>query len=387
MCRIGIDARMLGPRPKGIGRYIWELCKGLDKALPEAAFVLYSRVPTGLPRISSRWTERVDSSRGAIKIPNTLWGVTRVGFLSQRDHLDGFWGGTGLIPLIGLRTRSILTVHDLVYRIQPHTTSAKAKWAARLFFQASVKKADSIVCNSNGTSRRLESFLGRPADAVVRPGVSTTFRKLPIGKIARALSAMEIRCPYILAVGTWEPRKGLQHLIPAFLSLSKETALKEHTLVVVGERGWKDGLITNLIEAAGEKVRALGFVDDESLAALYGGTDALIFPSSYEGFGIPILEARACGTRVVASDLPELREAGGDDTIYVPPTEQGIKLGILRALESDCPKPLPARMCGWSESAAIFANVLRGLASLNSAYRPQPRGAFPNYSTPTDTNR
>ena len=347
MCRIGIDARMLGPRPKGIGRYIWELCKGSGRKFAGSRVLSLQSSSYG----AAKNIFALDGARGFLrpKSPNTLWGVARVGFLSQRDNLDAFWGGTGLIPLIGLRTRSVLTVHDLVYRIEPQTTSAKAKWAARLFFQASVKKADFIVCNSNGTSRRLESFLSRPADAVVRPGVSTTFRKLPIGKIALALDAMQIPFPYILAVGTLEPRKGLQHLIPAFLSLSKDT-LKEHTLVIVGERGWKDGSLANLIEAAGNKVRALGFVDDESLAALYGGSDALIFPSSYEGFGIPVLEARACGTRVVASDLPELREAGGDDAIYVPPTEQGIKLGILKALESDRPEPLPAEICGWSRA-------------------------------------
>ena len=90
--------------------------------------------------------------------------------------------------------------------------------------------------------------------------------------------------------------------------------------------GWSD------CEAGAKRrctVRALGFVDDEALAVLYNGADALVFPSSYEGFGIPVLEPRACGTRVVTTDLPELREAGGDDAIYVPPTSHALQFDEL----------------------------------------------------------
>ena len=356
--RVGVDARMLGIRPKGIARYIWELCKALDKALPEAEFFLYCRTPTGLPKISSRWHERLDISLAAKRLPNSLWGALRVGFLTRSDDLSVFWGGTGLLPLVGLRAPSVLTVHDLVYNLAPSTTSARARWAARLFFRASARKADSIVCNSQGSRRRLEALLGRGADAVIRPGVSEVFRKKSGAEILRGLRALAVTTPYLLAVGTWEPRKGLQRLIPAFLGLANEGLLQSHILVLAGERGWKDGPIANLVQSGGARIRALGFVDDEALAVLYNGADALVFPSSYEGFGIPVLEAQACGARVVTTDLPELREAGGDDAIYVPPTQHGVRAGILAALASNCPKPLSPCECGWEESARVFANVL-----------------------------
>jgi glycosyltransferase involved in cell wall biosynthesis len=260
-----------------------------------------------------------------------------------------------------------LTVHDLVYNLEPGTTSRRARWAAYLFFRASVRKASSIVCNSHGSARRLEAFLGRGADAVIRPGVSELFRKKSDAEILPVLHALRVPRPYLLAVGTWEPRKGLQRLIPAFLRLAEEGLLQGHTLALAGERGWKDGPIVKLVQRGGGRIRPLGFVDDEALAALYSGADALIFPSSYEGFGIPVLEARACGTRVVATDLPELREAGGDDAIYIPPTEHGIRVGVLQALASSRPKPLPARECGWAESARIFAGVLTGTRAVGAS--------------------
>jgi glycosyltransferase involved in cell wall biosynthesis len=367
--RVGIDARMLGIRPKGIGRYIWELSKAVDKALPEAEFFVYSRMPTGLPRISPRWHERVDRSAAAKRLPNSFWGALRVGFLTRSDDLSVFWGGTGLLPLVGLRARSVLTVHDLVYNLEPWTTSGRARWAAHLFFRASVRKANSIVCNSHGSARRLEACLGRAADAVIRPGVSEIFRKKSDAEILPVLHELRVPRPYLLAVGTWEPRKGLERLIPAFLSLADEGLLQGHTLALAGERGWKDGPIVKLVQRGGERIRPLGFVDDEALAVLYSGADALVFPSSYEGFGIPVLEARACGTRVVATDLPELREAGGDDTIYVPPTEHGVRVGVLQALASNRPEPLPPRECSWAESARIFARVLTRTQAISAGHR------------------
>jgi glycosyltransferase involved in cell wall biosynthesis len=385
--RLGIDGRMLSPQPKGIGRYIWELCKALDKVMPDAEFLIYSRQPTSLPRISERWRECVDPSGTASRLPSSAWGVSRVGFLARRDKVNTFWGGTGLIPLAGLTARSVLTVHDLVHRIEPKTTSLKARWAARLFFRASVRSADAIVCNSQGSARRLEQFLGRAADAIVRPGVSGSFRRKTEAEIVRVLRSLGISRPYLLTVGTWEPRKGLQRLIPAFLTLSAGPQLSKHTLVVAGERGWKDKSIVKLVQESGERIRATGFVDDESLAALYSGADALIFPSSYEGFGIPVLEARACATRVVATDLAELREAGGEGTIYVPPTQQGIQLGILRALASPRPKPIAASKSSWIESARVLAKVF---TSADCTVPSDVRSIAPtalNIDNPTDFGR
>ena len=231
---------MLGAKPKGIGRYIWELCKALDKALPEAEFFLYGRAPTGLPRISSRWHDRLDVSAAAKRLPNSLWGVLRVGFLTRRDNLSVFWGGTGLLPLVGLRARSVLTVYDFVYTLQPRTTSARARWAARLFFRASVRRANSIVCISHGSARRLEGLLGRGSDAIIHPGVSEAFRKKSNAEVQSVLRGLLVPTPYLLAVGTWEPRKGLQRLIPAFLSLADEGRLRSHVLVL-SRRPWLEG--------------------------------------------------------------------------------------------------------------------------------------------------
>jgi glycosyltransferase involved in cell wall biosynthesis len=142
--------------------------------------------------------------------------------------------------------------------------------------------------------------------------------------------------------------------------------IANHKLLLVGDRGWKDSSIVELVRNS-ESVIRLGFVDDTSLAALYSGADALIFPSTYEGFGMPVLEARACGARVVTSDLPELREAGGDDAIYVTPTEQGICSGISLAVAMPKAKPIRWQDWNWTLSADALAEVLLDCAHTESA--------------------
>jgi glycosyltransferase involved in cell wall biosynthesis len=355
--RIGIDGRMLGGRPKGIARYIWELCKGLDLILPRAEFYLYSREPTGLSRISSRWHERAD--RGwARRLPKSLWAVTRPGFMARRDRLDVYWGGTGLIPLIGLSVRSVLSVHDLVYKLMPDAMSSRARWAMEMFFESSLSRADAVVTNSHGTAERLHAMMGYTADAVVLPGLSSAFKPQSETMIAAVLARHSLCRPYVLGVATLEPRKGLDALVRAFCGLQSKSELLDHTLVLVGDRGWRDTALTRLLNRSGSRISWQGFVEDEELVALYSGCDVFVYPSKYEGFGMPVLEARACGARVVTSDSPELREAGGNDAIYVTPSESGITSGILAALSSKRKVALDWRSQSWISSSAILADAL-----------------------------
>jgi glycosyltransferase involved in cell wall biosynthesis len=369
--RIGIDGRRLGPHLKGIGRYIWELCKGLDRVLPTAEFFLYSPTPLGLAAISRRWSIRVDGSRWG-RLPNNLWLVARAGLLSRRDRLDVFWGGTGLLPLVGLNTSTVLTVHDVVHRVAPQTMDFTALWATRLFFARSLARADAIVSNSAGTAKRLMESFGCKTAAVVRPGLSEVFQPRPKAHTDSVLIRHGVERPYLLSVCTWEPRKGLETLIRAFLGMKAEGQLAHHKLLLVGERGWKDSPIIELVHRS-ESILSLGYVDDMSLSALYKGASAFIYPSSYEGFGMPVLEARACGARVVTSDTPELHESGGEDAIYVDPTELGIRAGISLALETENTPAVDWHDWNWTRSASLLATVL-----LNRAETGKSRYARPN---------
>jgi glycosyltransferase involved in cell wall biosynthesis len=250
-------------------------------------------------------------------------------------------------------------------------------WAARLFFRSSVAKADSLLSNSEGTAKRLEKHFGYKVAAVVRPGLSTLFKPTAESEIRQILARYDVSKPYLLSVATWEPRKGLELLIRTFLGMKVAGLVSDHKLILVGERGWKDAAITELVRRNADSVVSLGFVEDQALAGLYRGAEAFVFPSKYEGFGMPVLEARACGTAVIASDLPELREAGGESGIYVEPTEEGIRDGILTALTKRPREELNWQDWSWSKSATILARVLVGPACSGNGHTQTHKAVVP----------
>jgi glycosyltransferase involved in cell wall biosynthesis len=209
----------------------------------------------------------------------------------------------------------------------------------------------------------LRRHLGRVAEGVVVPGIGHEFRPAAREVVESCRKRYGLEAPYLLSVAAWEPRKNLALLTESFLDLKLQGHLPGHRLVLAGQeaRRGMDDLRSLLRRDGGRDVVSLGYVPDADLPALYSGADALVLASSYEGFGMPVMEARACGTRVVATDIPELHEAGGDEATYVQPTRAGIREGILAALAGARPgsrSVLPT----WDRGAGILARTLAGTA-------------------------
>jgi glycosyltransferase involved in cell wall biosynthesis len=290
-----------------------------------------------------------------------LWLTLLAGRLCRRDSLDIFWGAVTLLPILGQQVRAISTLHDLNHMVVPSTMRASDLWGRRLLYRRSLARANEIIANSRGTADRMRSAYGRTAAAIVRPGVSRRFTPQSREIVAACLSKYGLRRPYLLAVGTREPRKNFETLVATYLKMKSDGLLRTHSLAMAGSRGWKDKRLRALLKCGkSQGVTILDYVDQNDLPALYSGAETMIFPSLYEGFGIPVLEARACGTRVVTTDIPELREAGGDEAIYVAPTPSGIREGIRAAL--DCaalPPPCREAMPSWKAGAATLAKVFK----------------------------
>ncbi len=359
--KIGIDGSTLVGNRAGVGRYVFELCRALDRQLPNAEFFVYSHVPIEMPVESQRWHSRVEPIQVFAKLRNILWLKFRSGKLCRKDGLDAFWACGTFLPKLPASVWSVVTVYDMNRWIVKDTMKWTAYIAHKLFIGRDITRAKCVTAISYGTAKRLNQILGRRAEFIVAPAISTKFFRPNEDTKADTLSKLGIQVPYFLAVGTLEPRKNLSMLIEVFVELKREGKIPTHKLILVGRKGWNDAALQTLInESKDAGINAIGFVADSDLSSLFAGAEAFVFPSIYEGFGMPVLEARACGARVIASDIPEIREAGGTGPLYIEPTHDALKTALLQ-VESN--KTLGGNAAGgvlpsWEDSAAALAQAL-----------------------------
>jgi glycosyltransferase involved in cell wall biosynthesis len=209
------------------------------------------------------------------------------------------------------------TIHDLVPLHHPEWTTARTRSMHARKYRNAARTCDVVFVNSAYTGRDVVETLGVPEERVhvARPAPKDAFR--PDG------AAADLGAPYVLTVATLEPRKNLQTLVEAHRLLGPELLL-----AIVGAEGWGE---QPLLDDA--RIRRLGFVSDEELARLYRGATVAVYPSRFEGFGIPVVEAMACGCAVVSSSHPSLDEASGEPAVRADPDDPaGLAAGIEQAI-------------------------------------------------------
>jgi glycosyltransferase involved in cell wall biosynthesis len=361
---IGIDGRAFYGQAAGTGRYVSELCIQLNDALPNARFLVYANKPLTLPFDLPRWSVKVDNHWGAKRWPAIVWLGLRVGRLVALDGVDVFWGAANFLPLgLPSRVRSVLTVYDFVHRLFPQTQTWRNKISLHTMLSRSISNAGRVVSISQGTADKLFKYHGRKTDAVVRPAASPLFVAPSDNKLQQWRLSSGVPARYVLSVSTLEPRKNLNGLLEAMLMLRSKGLAQNHALVLVGQLGWHSPGLTKRLEQAraqGLDIVLPGRVLDLDLPLWYAGAEVVVMPSIYEGFGIPVLEAARCGAKVVASDVPEMREAGGEWPIYVSPDPEGISDGIWQAISGSGPAPGPRPTWSWESEGLRMAQVLMG---------------------------
>ncbi len=244
--------------------------------------------------------------------------------LHSLDHVAPAWGPW----------RSVVTLHDLAFLIYPatHTAASRAYYAAT---GESVRRAERVIAVSQRTASDAVRLLGvDPARIrVVHEAAAPVFSPRPrdgLGPLAQRLGFdADPNRPYVLFVGTLEPRKNLPLLLEAFALLRREV---DAQLLVVGARGWLDEPIfaAHARSAVGDAARFVGALDEEDLAVLYSHAGVFALPSLYEGFGLPVLEAMACGAPVVCSNAGPLPEVAGDAAVLLKPEDPTAWADALR---------------------------------------------------------
>ncbi len=343
MGRILIDITAAVRQGAGIGRYARELTRAILRAFPEHRYILFYAGPVRFP---PAWVDAPHVRLRAAPLPEKgmVWLWHRLRLPLPLEALAGpadlVYSPDFLLPPTLPGRRTLLTVHDLSFEIMPETLPEPLVAYLQRNVPRAVRRATHILADSESTRQDLIRLLGVPPGriSVLYSGVEPRFRPIEDPEEqARVRARYGLGpWPFLLTVGTVQPRKNYPRLIEAFVALVREGIFPEGHLVIVGEEGWKAEGTFEAIRRSGmaERIHWLGFVADEDLPALYSAATAFALVSRYEGFGLPALEAMACGTPVVVSRTSSLPEVVGDAGVQVDPESvEDIARGLRVALE------------------------------------------------------
>lgn len=358
--RIGINAALMGAqkgyRQTGISRYISELVYGLEGVMqPSDKIMLLGRSPE---LIAENPLARI------------VWEQSGLPLSIATHRLDVFHGPMHVLPM-ATRVPGVITIHDLAFLKFPEQLPANRRAFLIAATRLSARKAERVITVSRNTATDVRNWLDLPEEKVTPIPLAPSPRVQPVEGRSLEVFRMKwgVERPYIIAVGTLEPRKNLPTLLRAFASIKDQI---EHDLVLVGPKGWLTGELERTIQELhlGDRLRLTGFVSDEELGGWYSGADLFCFPSYYEGFGLPSVEAMRCGTPVLASNTSSFPDVVGDAGVLLSPHDVDAWAETIRALLGDASRLAEMRQMGlrragqfsWSRTAEETYQVYQEIA-------------------------
>jgi glycosyltransferase involved in cell wall biosynthesis len=380
--KIGINAHLLAftenYRQAGLSRHIYELIASVPRVVSSdsfTAFVGNGDIPHGFRRqMPSNLTlsrSRFPTGRAPVRI---AWEQLALPLAALRARLDLLHCPVSVRPFVS-PCPVVITIHDLIFLRYPKSfhpakqryLSAMTRWSAR--------HATHIIAVSEATRQDTIELLGIPPRRVttVHNGVREQFKPLSQAEVEEFRRSKELSARTILYLGTLEPRKNLTLLINAFKAIADDPAFADVKLVVGGSKGWYYQEIFATAERLGlvsaDRVRFLGRVPDDELPLWYNVADVFAYPSRYEGFGLPALEAMSCATPVVVSNTSALPEVVGDAGILLDPDDAPAWTRALKELLANRTKAeelakkglVQAGTFTWQRAAAETANIYRGV--------------------------
>lgn len=372
MHRVGINAHLLfggaSYRRAGIHHYIEQLLRHLPPT-DDLGYTVWTgpgvtlSTPPGMHLQASRWPTQNPLVRIAWEQLVWPWAAWRLGV--EALHSLAF-----VTPVLNWLP-SLVTVYDLSFVHFPERFPAAKRLYLHSQTQRSCRRARRVITISEAARQDLHRFLGVPLERIVvaPPGVDERFRPLPPAEVTAFRARVNAPERFILHVGTLQPRKNLPTLLDAFSRLPAHDV----GLVLVGDKGWHYAEIFQRIEALGLSQRVLlaGYAPDEDLPLWYNAASLLVFPSVYEGFGLPVAQAMACGAPVVAANTSSIPEVVGEAAILFDPQDtDALTTALNRALtEPGLAIELRARglaraeRFSWQSSAATLAAVYQQVLS------------------------
>jgi glycosyltransferase involved in cell wall biosynthesis len=368
--RIAIDYTSAVRQRAGIGRFTRDQVGAMLAATPDRdwTLVVTRDAEAAPPAPNARIARLPLDERAWLAIQHRLpFGPAVERFIGG---FDVYHGPNFLLPRLRAAW-GVATIHDLTFLVHPEFAEPSLAAFLRRAVPQSIRRAAAICADSETTKRDLAERLGVPGErvTVVRGGVRPIFRPVAPEDARAALpAAYPVDRPFIFALGTREPRKNLGGLLQAYQSLRARGL--DPRLLLAGPEGWRmEGFAEQIARSPyRDDVVSLGFVEDEQLPALLSLCDCFVYPSFYEGFGLPVLEAMACGAPVVCSDRASVAEIAGAAASLAPPDEpEQIAMAIERVLRDTAHAsalraagPPHAAAFTWERSARELLNVYEG---------------------------
>lgn len=367
--RVGVDLRALVARPTGIGYYTL----GLLRAMSESGrfeFIGLAHGDVHAADVFEHLGIPVEIEPAPLGV---WWQQTKLPRRLVRGDLDLFFSPLATLPLRS-RLPSVVTVHDLTALLYPETHRLKVRWSQIPFLGPSLRRARRIVAVSEATARDIRFAFPEVGERIriVANGVDDEFRPADSATIDRVRSELGMPRGYLLYSGTLEPRKNLEGLLDAWEALAEDEA-DPLPLLLAGDYGWRNrSLLRRIEKLASRGVTYLGRLQRQRLVEVMQAATVFVYPSYYEGFGLPVAEAMSCGVPAVVSDRSSLPEVVGEAGLKVDPEDpRGLALALRRLLREES---LRARLIErglarageyrWSTAGSAMASVFEEALAL-----------------------
>ncbi|MBV9278493.1 MAG: glycosyltransferase family 4 protein [Chloroflexi bacterium] len=374
---IGISAYLLHQgrdyRAAGVSAYIGHLLAHLPRVAPEHTFVAFHGRDSGVPPGVRSAMTPAPTRFPLVRIP---WEQVGLPVELRRARVDLVHGTVNVLPLTG-RTPAAVTVHDLSFLRHPERFPRAKVLYLRQMVERSIRRADRVIAVSRHTRGDLVELCNLPAEriSVIYSGVDPSFRPFGEGELAPFRRRAFGGRPFILHVGTLEPRKNLDVLIRAFAAV-RDDLHPPHLLALVGARGWMYEDLYRLVERLRlrDHVSFVDYVPAAELPLWYNCADLFAYPSAYEGFGLPVLEAMACGLPTVTSASSGLQELAGGACLTVQPgSQEALQVALARVLADEEVRDSlrragleRAKQFTWEETAratvGVYSRIMEGTA-------------------------
>ncbi|MCC0064913.1 MAG: glycosyltransferase family 4 protein [Defluviimonas sp.] len=358
---IGLDARPYGKVRTGVERYAAHIADAMAAADPTRELVFFSDAPLKVD-LPGRLVV-APPVRLAKRSPVDLWLGRQLGPVLRREGVEVFYSTSSKFCL-GFPA-SVTTVHGMEWWRCPEAYSHGQRLRQRIWMRLTLARAARIVCFADNTRADIDAYNGRPVEKVrvASEAAAAHFRRLADVPPDPTLG----ETPAFVVLGTLEPRKNVDGILRAYARACRATPALP-PLAIVGKEALRSDRLTGIAaqEGIAERVNFLGFVDDARLVALLNRATALLYLSHYEGFGLPILEAMACGTPVVTSNVSSMPDVAGKAALFVDPTDEAAMAEAITRVATDDALSAALRRLGlahapgysWARAAGEVLDIL-----------------------------